>query len=528
MRTPTKKYNPGFLTDDELVTSFCVRTNEFESIIETLRESTGNSNPHLIVIGPRGSGKTHLLLRVAVEIRRNSDLERYFPIVFAEESYEVTTCGEFWLECLGRLADQAPPADGVNLHRTYEDLRSSPDDRILAERCLGVLLDFADRHRRRLVLVVENLNMLFAGMLDPDAGWQLRKTFQTEPRIFFLGSATSRFEEIDHPENALYTFFRILTLHSLDTSECTTLWQTVSGESAASRSIRALQILTGGSPRLLTIVARFGAGHSLRELMGNLLDLVDDHTAYFKSHLDSLPAQERRVYLALARLWKPAATKEIADLARLDTNRCSALLRRLVQRGSVTVTGGTAWRRQYYLTERLYNIYYLLRRGAGASSTVETLIQFMASYYSPVELPDTGEAFPAEAGVTYRKRRRVPLSKYRPSSGFLGPASSCEELPARGEIVAENEVATLLPQLAAMNRLPEGCVSTLIQFAAVAGPARALDLIQDSQCEDRLLPLVTALEQTLGRSPRVAREVEEVAADIRSELTEKISSRVTS
>ena len=170
------------------MTSFCVRTHEFESIIETLSESTGNSNPHMIVIGPRGSGKTHLLLRVAVEIRRKSELERFFPVVFAEESYEVTTCGEFWLECLGRLADQEPHTDGVDLHRTYENLRTSPDDRILAERCLGVLLDFADRHSQRLVLVVENLNMLFADMLDPDAGWRLRKTLQTEPRIVLLGA----------------------------------------------------------------------------------------------------------------------------------------------------------------------------------------------------------------------------------------------------------------------------------------------------------------------------------------------------
>ena len=44
--------------------------------------------------------------------------------------------------------------------------------------------------------------------------------------------------------------------------------------------------------------------------MENLLDLVDEHTEYFKSHLEALPPQERRVYLALARLWKPSTTRE--------------------------------------------------------------------------------------------------------------------------------------------------------------------------------------------------------------------------
>ncbi len=104
-----RKYNPGFLTDEELTTSFCVRTAEFDSMVELLRECTGPSNPHQIVIGPRGSGKTSLLLRVAAEVRRDPELSHgFFPVVFAEESYEVSSAGEFWLEALSRLADQAP------------------------------------------------------------------------------------------------------------------------------------------------------------------------------------------------------------------------------------------------------------------------------------------------------------------------------------------------------------------------------------------------------------------------------------
>ena len=145
--TVLRKYNPGFLTDDELVASFCVRTSELESIVEMLRECTGSSNPHQIVIGPRGSGKTSLLLRVAAEVRRDAELSScFFPIVLAEESYEVATAGEFWLECLSHLADQAPRReDGSDLHLTVEDLRAIRDDQTLAERCLGALLDFSDR-----------------------------------------------------------------------------------------------------------------------------------------------------------------------------------------------------------------------------------------------------------------------------------------------------------------------------------------------------------------------------------------------
>ena len=456
-----RKYNPGFLSDDDLIASFRVRMNEFASIMEMLRECTGSSNAHQIVIGPRGSGKTSLLLRVAAEMRRDTKLlSAFFPVVFAEESYEIATAGEFWLECLSRLADEAPRRrSSPDLHRTFEDLRTIRDDKTLGDRCLGTLLDFADREGKRLVLMVENLSMMFRDMMDPHAGWQLRKVLQTEPRIILLASATSHFDEIDNPSHALYDLFRTLTLRPLDTNECAVLWEAVSGHHVPHETIRSLEILTGGSPRLLAIVARFGAGQSFRDLMDELLNLIDDHTEYFRSHLESLPAQERRVYLALADLWKPALTKEIADRARIETSKCSAQLIRLVERGVVQVAGGSARRKQYYLNERLYNIYYLLRRRRGPDPLIEALVRFMAAYYSPHDLKGIGARIASEARkgdikvrslleVAFEKLMRLPaLIEYREElltmSPWLGMNTNRGTKPTTAQVLYE-KVNTLI------------------------------------------------------------------------------------
>ena len=401
MGIAAKNYNPGFLSDADLRAMFCVRTGEFRSILETLRENTGPSNQHVLVIGPRGSGKTTLLLRVASEIRSDPELSsRLYPIMFAEESYGVGTCGEFWLEALSRLARQIPgEAGGVNLSLSVEDLRREQDDRRLHDRCLGALLDFADREGKRLVLGVENLNMMFSDMTDRDAGWRLRQTLQTEPQIMLVGTATSRFGEIDRPDRALYDLFRVLTLRPLDRKESAVLCETVAGRPVEPGTARRLQIITGGSPRLLAIMARFAAATSFGTLMADLLDLVDEHTAYFKSHLESLPAQERRIYLALLELWRPSTAREVAERARIETSACSAQLRRLMGRGVVSEAGGTARRRQYYASERLYAIYHLLRRGRGTDGLAQALVAFMEAYYAKQELEGLVDRMVADAST---------------------------------------------------------------------------------------------------------------------------------
>lgn len=426
MPIATKTDNPGFLTDAELKRMFCVRLGELESLVETVRENTGGSNQHAVVIGRRGSGKTTLLLRLALEIRSDAELSsRLHPIVFAEESHRIRTCGQFWLECLSTLARQIPRRDGeAGLRRTLEELWKEGDDRLLRERCLGALLDFADQEGKRLVLAVENLDMMFSEMMDPDAGWCLRKTLQTEPRIMMIGSATSRFDEIDRPDLALYDLFRVLHLRPLTRGESVALCENVAGRPLEDGAARRLEILTGGNPRFLAVMARFGAARSFRALMSDLRELVDELTAYFKGQEETLPAEERRVYLALAELWRPATAREVAERARTETSKCSAHLRRLIGRGVVLEAGGTSRRKQYYVSERLYNIYHLLRRSRGTDRLVGALVDFMDAYYSAPEFEELVDRMVEEEATAgpatrliyraaFEQMNRTPIAAWR-------------------------------------------------------------------------------------------------------------------
>ena len=226
------------------------------------------------------------------------------------------------------------PISRMELQKTHADLVDRWSERATGEHARTAVLSAANRLGRKLVLMVENLQTL-SGDVDEDFGWQLRQVLQSEPQILLLATATTRFEGLDDATQPFFEMFRIVDLKPLSTEECRRLWEVVSGDTVSTREIRPLEILTGGSPRLLVIVAEFARHRSLRRLMEELVTLIDEHTEYFRSHLEVLPKSERRVYVAVLDLWRPSTASEVAARARMDIRKVSTMLGRLVERGAL-------------------------------------------------------------------------------------------------------------------------------------------------------------------------------------------------
>lgn len=387
-----RKFNPGtFQSDEEVMQQFVVRRRELDAALETVRDNIDAAScQHLLVVAPRGRGKTMLLARVAAELRANPEYHaKLLPVRFMEESHEVLDIGDFWLDALYYLAREcasAPPglasaAPGLarELEGVHASLAEEWRDPRLHYRARAAVLNAADRLGKQLVLMVENLQAL-CDDVDDGFEWELRESLQVEPKVMLLGTATSRFSALDDPQGAFFELFRVVGLSPLDTKECMRLWEAVTGDRVKPNEMRPLEILTGGSPRLLVIVADFARHRSFRQLLEELVTLVDDHTEYFRGHLSALPKTERRIYLASLDLWRPSSTSEIAARARMGVRITSSMLGRLVDRGALTVEGGARSRR-YAATERLYCIYYKIRRERDEAAVVQNLIRFMALYY---------------------------------------------------------------------------------------------------------------------------------------------------
>ena len=403
---PIRKFNPGtHQSDREVIRQFVVRHRELDTVLEILHRNIDSpSCQHALLVAPRGRGKTMLLARVEAELRTDDALSScLFPVRFMEESLEIFDLADFWSEALFHLAREieatgAYPNLARELRATHTALTGRWGESNVADYLQLAVLDTADRLGRRLVLMVENLQALCDEQVDEDFGWELRKTLQSEPRIMLLGSATSRFEALDDADQAFFELFHTVSLKPLSTRECQALWQLATSHEVNESRIRPVQILTGGSPRLLIMVAEFAEHGSLYRLMDELVRLIDDHTEYFRGHLEAITAKkERRVYVAVIDLWQPSTTREIAARARMDIRVVSSLLGRLITRGVIIIAEGTGKKKRYVAAERLYSLYYKLRRERDEAAVVRNLLHFMAVFYDKTELAGMSVKLMSEA-----------------------------------------------------------------------------------------------------------------------------------
>jgi len=392
MATRVVIHNPAFLEDNELVDSFVARQADLDWVIKGIDAVSREAGRHLLVYGPRGTGKTMLVRRVAAELRQDPELcQKWYPLALPEEINHVGTPGEFWLEAVAQLAQEIGES---GLSQILERLMDEQDESALSRRALTELVEFGLSAGKRILLIVENCNRLIEKQIKVEGARALLDTLAIQPGIVLLATATALPCEIGTPDGTLRGYFQTRKLEPLTDRECAKIWEAFTGIEPDGGRIKALKILTGGNARLLAIISRFGAEKSLKGLMDELEQLVDEHTGYFKNILDSLSLTEGKVYHALAEIWKPATARQVARIARYDTSTTSSYLAQLVDRGLVEVVQERRRKKTYQLTERMYNIYYLMRRRGGAAKRVKQFVELMLA---ALDLEETAHLVVAEA-----------------------------------------------------------------------------------------------------------------------------------
>ena len=381
-------YNPAQLTPDELKALFVARGDTLAEMLRLLREQKpGRPCQHMMLLGPRGMGKTTLGLRFLHAVTESSDLSaEWQPVPFYEESYEIGNLADFWLAALRHLSRATD--DPVWADRADAVVKDEQDEERQAAFALAALADYCQSTGKRLILLVENIDGILEQVRNEREIHTLRATLIARPEIFLLGSANAVFEAIRNHGRPFYEFFRLVFLEGIGPEETGRLLDTFARSEGRLDIPRAMELdggrletlrrLTDGNPRLLVLACRMLIESPLGTAFEDLEQLIDEQTPYFKARIEELPIQARKVFHCLADGWKPMLAKEVAEAAKLSSSHASAQIRQLVEKGYAKEVRMPGTKRlRYEVSDRFYNIYYLLRFSRTNRHRLERLLSFL-------------------------------------------------------------------------------------------------------------------------------------------------------
>ena len=392
-------YNPDAMSEQEIKATFVARQPLVDELITLIeRQPDGAGVQHVVIIAPRGMGKTTVLLMLKFAIKDRGLAERWQALKFPEESYGINDLADLWLTVLNLLASET---NDHTLHQQAEELkRKYPQNEDLQEAALAVLKDWRRAHGKRLVLLVENFDQILEQINDERDNARLRDVLMNDGTIMLIGGATTFFKEARAYDQPLYNFFKLYDLTDLRFEQIQDLLRRramvdalenfdATLQANASR-LRTLEYFTGGNPRLVLMLYRVVTQSDLSEVRRGLEKLLDEVTPYYKAKLESLPPQQRKILDHIARISgitnEGLTPGEIAIAVRLPPNQVSAQLKRLSEIGYVR-TANLQGRSVYYtLSEPLYAIWHQMRLGRDAHQRMGWLVNFLRVWYDTTEM----------------------------------------------------------------------------------------------------------------------------------------------
>ncbi len=395
-------FNPGRLTDEEIALAFVARQALFRFIFDKIVAEQPDEIPqHLLIIGERGMGKSTLLHRLAVELRKAPHRETFIPLTFPEEQYNIDRLAKFWLNCLDALADALDrtalrPDVLADLDADIRRWERNGRD-ISATDMYDHFIGYCQRLQRRPVLLADNLNLILEA-LKTEEKHSLRALLMEKNAPILVGAGVQVIAETVSYTAPFYDAFQSFHLKKLSFEEAIDTLRNLAEitqnayfaqQIAGNRGrLRALYQLTGGTPRTLTMLYPLIRDGFSENIQTDLEGLMDMATALYKARFEELPAQMQVVLDAVALHWDPIPLEGLRQITHLDSAQLSPQLKRLHDVGWLhRLDAYAAKGNAYEISERFFNIWYLMRRSTRRrKKELLCLTKFLGVFYGE-ELP---------------------------------------------------------------------------------------------------------------------------------------------
>ena len=376
-----------------------------EHIVNTLvdaqlKHAKDGMPPQFLVVGPRGSGKTHMLRIIYERLSRNTDYMAMHEIAYMVE--DETGIGSYFdllqrvFEALKRWSNDDQKTRFIidqveNLKEIHPKDWTKSAENIL----LNILKD------KSLLILIENFDAIMRGMDKKDRVLELarlRDFIQQHNQLSFIATSQSLIHSLSDDQNPLYGFFNVIQLKRLtldesfeyikkitlseNNDELLQFLETHDGKG----HLEAIHQFTKGNHRLLLVFFDFLKAEFRSNLSDVFLKSIDELKPYYDSFLKSLAPQQQKIvqYLSLQR--NPQKGADIGRNCFLDKSTVSKQLSELQRLGYINPVNEKGRDKYYEITEPLLRM--CIEINEDRHGIIKLFVNFLGQLYTADQLKE--------------------------------------------------------------------------------------------------------------------------------------------
>jgi tetratricopeptide (TPR) repeat protein len=369
--------------------AFVQRQELAERLVDIFEQSARTeSKHHVLLVGPRGIGKSHLVSLVYHRLKAKEELGEKFCVAYLkEDEWGITSYLDLLLRILLVICEEEDLKVPASISELSKLSRSQAEDQVWRD-----LRDVLGT--KTLFLIVENLATVFEKIEDHGQK-QWRALMQTYPHWAILASTPALFSGISRQVSPFYGFFEVIHLQPLSFTDALALLQKLAHlnndekttallDTAVGRArVRAVQHIAGGNHRIFVLFYDFLHQSGSAHFVEPLLKTIDALTPYYQSHLEKLSPQQQKIVNFLCEHRRPATVTTIATSCFATHQTAAGQLKQLLNNRYVRVD--RIGREAYYeLTEPLLRI--CVEAKTHHERPLHLLVDFIRYWFSRDEL----------------------------------------------------------------------------------------------------------------------------------------------
>jgi tetratricopeptide (TPR) repeat protein len=496
-------FNPSLMTQQQLEATLVDRSKTVGRVYDLLKiGAETQSKHHVLLVGPRGIGKSHLTTLIYYRLQATEGLEDKLAIaLLREDEWGLTSV----LDLLIRIYETLQPSEALSVLPLKNGLIGKPpeDSEQIVWQSIQDLLG-----GRSLLVIAENLDTIL-GNIGIVGQARLRALIQTHPVWNILATSTTIPSDLSSQLSPFYGFFDLIRIEELTVNGAITLLRRLASSrgdvetesfiaSPIGRArVRAIQHLAGGNSRIFVLFydllnKRAATATLDKDIFESLQKTIDTLTPYYQSKMASLSPLQQKIIFYLCQRRVPVTVTSIANHCLSSHQTIASQLKQLLSHRYVRVN--RLGRESYYeLAEPLMRI--CIEAKSHDREPLRVLVEFLRYWFYRDELEDQLKS--GDAPGEMRAHLVAALKEYDSTDSHYHLNEEIARLCVALSNAPSGQEAALAEELAGVSKIAEDwghCTRALSRLGRVAEIVPLIEkaLAQQPDNVDILLPMGNA------------------------------------